>query len=514
LFLDRKSMGGGVLKESVAEGLRESRWLIVCCSANARESRWVDHEVAEFLKTHTDRDVLVCDVGPADETVLPRSVEELQSRRGELRRPDLKGFPEQKSRREQQPAVEEALSLLADIMGFGGKDLLLDSVARGRARLWRAVVATAVVAIIGLTGGWIWLYHTLDGTLFRAERSIVRTASVEVIDEPYLASTSRAFGLLGRRSSIEKIAVAVKDSAFRGLVVAAGLVSLPKPDCAGARALLERVDRGSASVEPRAFLLVQKYCSGNSTDLVRPDPLNKDNVERWGRMLAQTGLTTAAEEILAREDFPPASRLPLRVAISVGAGTPLTLSREEIAAWSGQHDSLTQVHDALREIHRLDRGGRLKDSGALLLLDHARVAFDRLSSRNWNRQQQLAAHLAANDRAAAAELLGDRPAWTFGALTYATGLAWRALALHRLGRPAEGETCFADAAAAARIVTPQTRTWSEWTDIAEAAALANDWRRAFHVAREPGNELARFRLQCHVFELWASRTHVKGAVWF
>lgn len=198
----------------------------------------------------------------------------------------------------------------------------------------------------------------------------------------------------------------------------------------------------------------------------------------------------------------------------MGAGEPLTLSSEDIAAWSETKDLLTQVYEALKEIHRLDRAGRLHDAGAGLLLQHTRRAFDRLNSEKWNRQQQLAAHLAAVDRAAAAGLLGEVPSGAPEQPHRAPGLAWRALALHRLGQHKASETCFDQAAAAARVVTPQTRSWTEWTDIAEAAALAEDWRRAFRVADGPGNEMARFRLRCHVMQLWASRGGIRGAVWF
>lgn len=309
LFLDRKSMGGGVLSEAITEGLRQSRRLIVCCSANARDSEWVDREVEEFLKTHTDRDVLICDVGPDSEHVIPRSIEALQARRGILRRPDLRGFPEQKARVKQKPAVEEALSLLTDILDFTAKDELVDTVARGRARAWRVAVVTVAIMLLGLTGGWLWLFRTVSGAVFRAERRILEIAAMETIDEPYLASTTRAFGLLDRRGAIDGLAAAVKDREFRGVVLAAGLASLPEPECRAAKSLLESVDHGAARVEPRAFLLAQKRCGGDSTsiDPIRPESLTAGRLEQWGRALAQTGWIAQAREILARGDFPRAT---------------------------------------------------------------------------------------------------------------------------------------------------------------------------------------------------------------
>jgi hypothetical protein len=89
----------------------------------------------------------------------------------------------------------------------------------------------------------------------------------------------------------------------------------------------------------------------------------------------------------------------------------------------------------------------------------------------------------------------------------APGLAWRALALHRLNRDVESAECFAQAEQAGRTLTPQTWTWREWFDVATAAALAGDWRRACAAAEAPGSEDTRFNLRCHVLQLWAYHDH-------
>ncbi|MBL9129129.1 MAG: toll/interleukin-1 receptor domain-containing protein [Verrucomicrobiales bacterium] len=504
VFLDRKSMGAGVLTEEIVEALRDSRFLVVCCSASARDSKWVDREVETFLETHDDRHVLVCAVGPTDALVFPSSIEALQRRRGTLRWPDLRGFPETKPKPEQTPAKEEALSLLAEILGFAGKDALVDSVARGRAlRLRLAAGAFASIAIAAIAV-WAWLNHSADGALYLARTRVLRAADTEVHDDPYLATTAHALGVMGRRRDVERFAATVKDRDFRGLVLAAGYAALPIPDCEAARSALREFDRSSAPLGLRSLLLVERSCGDSWQDQARPDPLTGDALLRWGRALAETGHGEAARGLLARPDFPAKDRLPLAVAISIGSGTSLMLDESDLAGWGANRSPSDLLYDALNELERLDLGGRLKDPGALRLLERA---TETLADGHgiWNHRQQLAAHLAGAGETTAENLLGVTPAHALDSPSDAPGLAWRALALYRLGRPGDGSVTFDQAEKAGRTLTPQSRSWREWFDIATAAALAGDWRRACRAAESPGNESTRFALRCHVLELRAHR---------
>src|SRR5215203_5870616 len=83
IFLDQESLrAGGGLSGSLRDALRESRFLIVCCSKNSTESSWVNLEVDEFLESHPAENVLACLVGPktAGAFAIPQAVQCLQDR--------------------------------------------------------------------------------------------------------------------------------------------------------------------------------------------------------------------------------------------------------------------------------------------------------------------------------------------------------------------------------------------------------------------------------------------------
>jgi TIR domain len=51
LFLDEFSLSAGPLTDGLRQALRDSRYLIVCCSEASARSKYVDLEIEEFLKT-------------------------------------------------------------------------------------------------------------------------------------------------------------------------------------------------------------------------------------------------------------------------------------------------------------------------------------------------------------------------------------------------------------------------------------------------------------------------------
>lgn len=52
VFLDRTDIRGGELGLELEAALTRSKWLVVCCSPSAAESKWVDREIASFLQSH------------------------------------------------------------------------------------------------------------------------------------------------------------------------------------------------------------------------------------------------------------------------------------------------------------------------------------------------------------------------------------------------------------------------------------------------------------------------------
>lgn len=140
IFWDRDRIIARGLDEQIFDELRASRHLIVCCSRHTAESSWVQRELADFLREHEAARVLVCRVG--ERTGPPEPLPPFLTRlwEGSERAvpfvPDLRGQPErEKGRGPRRRNLEEALALLAPLVGAQGKDEVL---AR-RARRFRAL---------------------------------------------------------------------------------------------------------------------------------------------------------------------------------------------------------------------------------------------------------------------------------------------------------------------------------------------------------------------------------------
>jgi len=156
IFFDRESLpADGGLSAKLTNALKDSSFLIVCCSIHSVESRWVNLEVIEFLKTHPAEKVLACLVGPktAGPFAIPQAVQSLQERlKDDLFKPDLRDDPEKLKGRERKAATREALALLAPLVGLAGKDELLDQ------RRKNLIVGTVLLFVLASGGtGWkLW----------------------------------------------------------------------------------------------------------------------------------------------------------------------------------------------------------------------------------------------------------------------------------------------------------------------------------------------------------------------
>src|SRR5262249_36110465 len=131
IFMDQESLpAGGGLSERLKAALRESRFLIVCCSKHSTRSSWVSVEVDEFLKSNVQEKVMCCltghkEEGPFAVPLAIRSIE--QELKDQLFKPDLRGNPEKlRGRESKSVTTKEALALLAPLVDSQNKEALLD----------------------------------------------------------------------------------------------------------------------------------------------------------------------------------------------------------------------------------------------------------------------------------------------------------------------------------------------------------------------------------------------------
>lgn len=58
VFRDKTDLGAGVLYDSLSKELSNSKTLVVICSPDSAKSEWVGNEIREFLKTHSEEDII------------------------------------------------------------------------------------------------------------------------------------------------------------------------------------------------------------------------------------------------------------------------------------------------------------------------------------------------------------------------------------------------------------------------------------------------------------------------
>lgn len=126
----------------VEDALVRSRHLIVVCSPQMRESRWVEREVELFSAYHgRGRVLLALSAGEPEESFPPLlTAPDADGRAGEPLAADLRGTSRRRRR-------DEALRLVAAIAGCGYDDLRQRERARRRGRLAAAASVVAAVSI-------------------------------------------------------------------------------------------------------------------------------------------------------------------------------------------------------------------------------------------------------------------------------------------------------------------------------------------------------------------------------
>ena len=506
IFLDRFSLPAGVLREEIKQALSDSEYLIVCCSWAARDSRWVDQEVDEFLRSHRDgaRRVLCCSTGPkGDELVLPASIARLQEAgEGPLFLPDLRGEPWAARGDQARDARREALSLLAPLVGLPSKDALLDSVRRATILLTILAALTTVVGASAI-GARLWWLGTPPGIAHTNIAKLVALArTVATTEDPEFLAAAEALGHLDERWAIEPLSNVFAVAQLKDASRAAGYASLPTPDCDAVNKSLEGMDPTSPRIWPGPFLLSQRSCGGDWVSRTAPEGDDPGGRAQWAEALGRSGFASEARAAMKRSGFPRAKRASVETAIAIAN----VEGDEAIGAPAiGLEDAGGSLYDLLGLLRELDRHGRLSSRIAGELLDAGLEGANGLDDGHWGKFQELAARLAgAGRRDAARQLMsrgGNESPGRTGNPVWSNGWAYRGLALQRLG--GEGTSgCLAEALSCARVNIPASRTWQEWEVISEVYAMMGDWRNASFVAEEPLPAFVKFHNLCRLVILW------------
>ena len=533
IFLDQGSLAAGDLDDGLRQALANSRYLIVCCSSDAANSEWVDREVCTFAALDRTTKILVCRTGAAGDDELPSTIKAIESEfHIDLYKPDLRGSVSDWNRKAIKDRRKDALSLLAPLVGMGNKDVLLDRRHRWLHRLFIASLI-GLALLTAVIVGWKWWLTTPEGRLHITVSTLKDAAADETIDDLSLIDTLASLGQLNRPSAVRNVSrLLPKGAGFRRLGLAAGLASLPQPDCSTAVSELNQVADDVLKQWPKPALLVEKHCAGDWLNRISPKPDSADAVIKWARMLANSGHLDSARQLLGDHHLTDADRFDLLTTLAP-FDEHLPASREDFLAWRnrltaqnlgrdqdyekefgvpgwGSHDTLHELTNTLANYYWHHR---LKRPEATWLAEVGLDAADRLDpvyTNNWTLKQKLAAVLAAmGNRNASASLLDTDPDLTNQLRTdpacQPNGWAWRYLAQTTLKQHTEAARSIARAEACGLADALQSKTWSEWHTIALVYAMSERWDKAFDAARTPKNLRARSLAQGYIITLWADR---------
>jgi hypothetical protein len=504
LFIDRHQMTAGDLTVELKRALADSRYLIVCVSPSVQaRPRWIDLEVDEFARAHAaggghaSPAILACRVGAAA-TKLPAALTRVErARRGEMYLPDLTGDPRQWSAEERTRRRLSALSLLSAILGLRDRDALLRRRTKG---------VLALLALLLMTGAgyalWRHWLTTPTGSFYQARRTLIARAQVTAVADTPIVHAAAAFGRLNDPTGIDGMAAFVRDKSRRATVTAAGFASLPRPDCGRVARDLRELDESAVRAWPEAPLLAVARCRA-------PWPAAFANAQpslTWVSHLARAGLYDRARSML--DVLPESERF--EAAATLAAYGADDVDRTTLGAWAATRTPIDRVADATSMLERLALQRR---AGAGIASDLLQVGLDALDglpvgvANVWDYRQRLAAHLAGAGRATdAARILDAHPEapGTCPQNGGTEGLAWRALALRRLGRAGDVAAMQA-AATCASTPAPVSRSWGEWRTIAVVHVLLDQWPQAFEAAERPEDERTRVLFSAELVDLWAHR---------
>lgn len=517
IFYDTTSLSAGELTPAIRSALHASRYLVVCVSQAAADSRWVRQEIATFLERRPPSRIVFCTV--ADPSLRIKLFAEYElGKPGDYLRPDLSGHQlregDRAARRAAQRAFElAALGVLAPIVGLPDKASLTDE----RARAWRRRrLGVTVLGLLGLvaTGARLWWERTPAGAVSVALAK--NRAHTEVVDEiRSLVRAAVALGRIGRAEDVDVAARIVGGREMGALVTAAGLAALPEPDCARVQTAVAEAGAHFATSLAEPYLWASSRCQiGDARRIVDVTELDAGLRTEAAVRLAETGHNALAVEIML--GLSPNDAVRVVIAIDLARrGTP-PLSEDSAQRAVDRVSSVDRLLVFAEALADYDRMGRLRDPLARAIAanmveqlddDTLGLAHDH---QRFDLEQRLAAALAAQGKRDTATALlshpmpDDKQARRAG-LMLVRPYAARGLALHRLGRPDEGDRWLARAEEQTRIVTASSDGGLALLDLAEIDAMMGRWADAF--ARIEGANTARARVlfRYRLVELWAMR---------
>lgn len=408
--------------------------------------------------------------------------------------PSPKDFHRQPDLRSADPKerVVPAAAVLAPLVG-------LDDAQQVLARRKRAFMAAAAVALLSIIAAiaWISWLRTPAGVHYTILRRVLDAAGREPILDPAIGRTAEAVAATDGVEKMRRIALFAPED-VRPAVLAAGYLSLPKPDCSAAgrelRALAPMSSYGEKeAMAVRALLLAQARCGGTWIDAARTRSITTTAL--WPIQLGEAGL--AAELRAIERSVAVWGWIEGEIALGIATRQPIVVSEEAVARWRATAD----FEFTPSFVRRLELGGKVDDPAAAYF---ARLAAESIrqngySTDGWGEWNLLAATFAAAGRRAEARTCmaeADRET-----VRWIHGWSWRALALRRLGDDAGAR----DAFARAETDAPPSDRPEVWVDYVRALAATGQWNRARLRAEGAPDERVRLLARCSLLELWAQR---------
>ncbi|MEO1437302.1 MAG: toll/interleukin-1 receptor domain-containing protein [Bacteroidota bacterium] len=519
LFVDSKSLKGeGGLSYSIKDALKNSEFLLVCCSQNAKDSKWVDKEVEAFLETHPPKSVLACQLGPETEPhPIPKSIEAVEALlEDELLKPDLRD-PKFLDTRDQKKARKlEALTILATILKLPDKNAILDK-RKKRQTIWTIILVTVLLM------GFISLFlfnqwkNSPQGLRMQTMNAVIKAAQTNRVSQPDYIATAEIIAKEKGKKQLLKF-VKVYDEFLRIPALASGYAALPHPDCSAIEALLQtKVDSFYLRKWPRGLIKSATVC-GKDEWLNYLPPLSPDELPRRALVLAELGMETASSALIAMDSFPPEEKLPTLFQLQLHRNVDIQFEPEDLENWLVSKEDFDQLYELAKALEALNTYNRLDTKLGKLLSERAyqicrQIGEDIEFANTWNLIQPIAASLAGlKETSKASELLALgkqhtphvelNPYW-------APGWAWRGVALNFLGQAENAQQALDRASESATIEIPASRNWEEWNDIMASYSILDEWEKAFQATDQPKNELVRFDLKCKALKIWDQRLENK-----
>lgn len=515
IFLDANVLIATSLSTGIKNALDDSRYLVVCASESATQSRWVADEVDHFLAKagRSPEDVLICRVGHAGENqaVVDAWIRQLEARLG--RTPGDHLVPDLREGIVPDP-LSAALSLLAPMVGMPDKHALLDHRSRFIARVVRGSVAAAMLLLAAAASAWWWL-QTPPGAMWNHQRALVAKAPGLKFDYPAIVGPAVfALARTGHPDDARDLARLVKGRAFHDSMTLVIAAAQPSPQRAAVESLMNAKPEDLGAGYPLAALLGFRVLRGEDCwQRARQAYRSQVDSENWVEDLATAGLWPEAQA--AWTAWRTTSKTvvedayPLFVRMHLLGDQPLSADPSASSvAWLAHLRSKRSVYEAQMLFTEAALQGRLNDSVFRPVLAEVLTITGNVLSEGYDPgrmgQPAIALALLAGLQDEARPLFQATAPVALQPLENdaAEPLAWRALAEHLQGNEEEATRLFANAIQAANAPIEATRTWKEHFAVASALVLAGKWKQATQLPAMIGTEMTRRELELQLIVWW------------